>query len=121
MGVLSLVRHQCPLSRKLTLLLPRDARAGDRFIVNRLLVPYMLEAIRMVERGDASAEDIDTAMKLGAGLPMGMSCRRPITFSSESLTFFFSCLALQALSSSPTCASPPSFSGRRARLVLALS
>lgn len=42
-----------------------------RFIVNRLLVPYMLEAIRMVERGDASAEDIDTAMKLGAGLPMG--------------------------------------------------
>lgn len=42
--------------------------------MNRLLVPYMLEAIRMVERGDASAEDIDTAMKLGAGLPMGESC-----------------------------------------------
>lgn len=42
-----------------------------RFIVNRLLVPYMLEAIRMYERGDATAEDIDTAMKLGAGLPMG--------------------------------------------------
>ncbi|KAI5481356.1 3-hydroxyacyl-CoA dehyrogenase [Pseudohyphozyma bogoriensis] len=41
------------------------------FIVNRLLVPYMLEAIRMLERGDASAKDIDTAMKLGAGLPMG--------------------------------------------------
>ncbi|KAL8280506.1 hypothetical protein RQP46_007154 [Phenoliferia psychrophenolica] len=41
------------------------------FIVNRLLVPYMLEAIRMVERGDASAADVDTAMKLGAGLPMG--------------------------------------------------
>ncbi|KAJ1309736.1 hypothetical protein OPQ81_006501 [Rhizoctonia solani] len=41
------------------------------FIVNRLLVPYMLEAIRMLERGDASAEDIDTAMKLGAGYPMG--------------------------------------------------
>lgn len=31
----------------------------------------MLEAIRMYERGDATAEDIDTAMKLGAGLPMG--------------------------------------------------
>jgi 3-hydroxyacyl-CoA dehydrogenase len=45
--------------------------SSPRFIVNRLLVPYMLEAIRMVERGDASAEDIDTAMKLGAGLPMG--------------------------------------------------
>lgn len=42
-----------------------------RFIVNRLLVPYMLESIRMLERGDASAKDIDVAMKLGAGLPMG--------------------------------------------------
>lgn len=41
------------------------------FIVNRLLVPYLLEAIRMVERGEATAEDIDTAMKLGAGVPMG--------------------------------------------------
>jgi 3-hydroxyacyl-CoA dehydrogenase len=41
------------------------------FIVNRLLVPYMMEALRMLERGDASARDIDTAMKLGAGYPMG--------------------------------------------------
>merc|ERR1712227_109672 len=41
------------------------------FIVNRLLVPYLMEAIRMVERGDASAKDVDTAMKLGAGYPMG--------------------------------------------------
>lgn len=41
------------------------------FIVNRLLVPYMLEAVKMYERGDASKEDIDTAMKLGAGYPMG--------------------------------------------------
>ncbi|WVR00151.1 hypothetical protein IAU59_007293 [Kwoniella sp. CBS 9459] len=41
------------------------------FIVNRLLVPYLLEAIRMVERGDATPEDIDTAMELGAGYPMG--------------------------------------------------
>ncbi|KAH1016275.1 hypothetical protein HUJ04_007524 [Dendroctonus ponderosae] len=41
------------------------------FIVNRLLVPYIAEAIRMLERGDASAKDIDTAMKLGAGYPMG--------------------------------------------------
>jgi 3-hydroxyacyl-CoA dehydrogenase len=37
------------------------------FIVNRLLVPYMLEAVRMLERGDATARDIDSAMKLGAG------------------------------------------------------
>ncbi|XP_064111623.1 hydroxyacyl-coenzyme A dehydrogenase, mitochondrial-like isoform X1 [Macrobrachium nipponense] len=41
------------------------------FIVNRLLVPYMFEAVRLVERGDASPRDIDTAMKLGAGYPMG--------------------------------------------------
>lgn len=41
------------------------------FIVNRLLVPYMAEAVRLLERGDASARDIDTAMKLGAGYPMG--------------------------------------------------
>ena len=39
--------------------------------MNRLLVPYMMEAVRMLERGDASAKDIDTAMKLGAGYPMG--------------------------------------------------
>ncbi|KAK4054054.1 hypothetical protein OIO90_003699 [Microbotryomycetes sp. JL221] len=50
---------------------PVNCKDTPGFVVNRLLVPYMLEAIRMVERGDASAEDIDTAMKLGAGLPMG--------------------------------------------------
>ncbi|CAH0720566.1 unnamed protein product, partial [Brenthis ino] len=41
------------------------------FVVNRLLVPYVAEAIRLFERGDASARDIDVAMKLGAGYPMG--------------------------------------------------
>ncbi|KAF7732135.1 hypothetical protein EC973_006390 [Apophysomyces ossiformis] len=41
------------------------------FIVNRLLVPYMFEALRIIERGEASPRDIDTAMKLGAGMPMG--------------------------------------------------
>ncbi|XP_026463791.1 probable 3-hydroxyacyl-CoA dehydrogenase B0272.3 [Ctenocephalides felis] len=41
------------------------------FVVNRLLVPYMSEAVKMFERGDASAKDIDIAMKLGAGYPMG--------------------------------------------------
>ncbi len=34
-------------------------------------MPYMQEAVRMLERGDATARDIDTAMKLGAGYPMG--------------------------------------------------
>lgn len=48
-------------------------RVKDRtgFVVNRLLVPYMLEAIRALEEGLASAEDIDRAMQLGCGYPMG--------------------------------------------------
>lgn len=41
------------------------------FVVNRLLVPYMVQAIEMLDRGDASMEDIDTAMQLGCGHPMG--------------------------------------------------
>jgi 3-hydroxybutyryl-CoA dehydrogenase len=41
------------------------------FVVNRLLVPYLLDAVRLLEEGVASAEDIDTAMKLGCGMPMG--------------------------------------------------
>jgi 3-hydroxybutyryl-CoA dehydrogenase len=48
-------------------------RAKDRagFIVNMLLVPYMLGAIRMFEAGVASKEDIDAGMRLGANHPMG--------------------------------------------------
>ena len=47
--------------------------APDRggFIVNRLLVPYLLDAIRCVEDGLGSVEDIDKAMRLGCGYPMG--------------------------------------------------
>ena len=41
------------------------------FVVNRLLVPYMLDAIRTYEQGLASRDDIDNAMKLGCGYPMG--------------------------------------------------
>jgi len=46
---------------------------GDRagFIVNALLFPYLNDAVRMLETHYAAAEDIDTAMKLGAALPMG--------------------------------------------------
>ncbi len=44
-------------------------RAG--FVVNMLLIPYMLSAMRMYEAGVASAEDIDTGMRLGANHPMG--------------------------------------------------
>lgn len=50
---------------------PVSCKDTPGFIVNRLLVPYIMESIRMLERGDASAKDIDTAMKLGAGYPMG--------------------------------------------------
>lgn len=47
--------------------------AKDRpgFIVNSLLVPYLLDAIRMLEEGHATREDIDTGMTLGCGYPMG--------------------------------------------------
>jgi 3-hydroxybutyryl-CoA dehydrogenase len=41
------------------------------FIVNRLLVPYLFDAVRALEAGIATAEDIDTGMKLGCGHPMG--------------------------------------------------
>ncbi len=41
------------------------------FIVNRLLTPYLLDAVRALEAGIATAEDIDTGMKLGCGHPMG--------------------------------------------------
>jgi 3-hydroxybutyryl-CoA dehydrogenase len=48
-------------------------RTTDRtgFIVNRLLVPYLLDAVRVLEEGVASIEDIDNSMKLGCGHPMG--------------------------------------------------
>ncbi|MCE9594585.1 MAG: 3-hydroxybutyryl-CoA dehydrogenase [Planctomycetes bacterium] len=50
---------------------PVSCKDTPGFVVNRLLVPYMAEAMKMLERGDASAQDIDTAMKLGCGYPMG--------------------------------------------------
>ena len=48
-------------------------RTTDRtgFIVNRLLVPYLLDAVRALEEGVGSIEDIDNSMKLGCGHPMG--------------------------------------------------
>jgi 3-hydroxybutyryl-CoA dehydrogenase len=48
-----------------------EAKDTTGFVVNRLLVPYMLDAIRCYEQGLASAEDIDRGMKLGCGYPMG--------------------------------------------------
>jgi len=60
--------RQFALSLGKTPVLAKDT-AG--FIVNFLLIPYLLAAIRMLENGMASKEDIDTAMKLGCGYPMG--------------------------------------------------
>ena len=53
-------------------------RSGDQagFIVNRLLIPYLFDAIRLYASGFASREDIDTAMRLGLAHPMG-----PLTLS----------------------------------------
>jgi len=65
-------------------------RASDStgFIVNRLLVPYLLDAIRALEEGVGSIEDIDNSMKLGCGHPMG-----PLTlldFVGLDTTFYIS-------------------------------
>jgi 3-hydroxybutyryl-CoA dehydrogenase len=63
-------------------------RTTDRtgFIVNRLLVPFLLDAIRALEEGVGSIEDIDNSMKLGCGHPMG-----PLTlldFVGNDTTFY---------------------------------
>jgi len=50
---------------------PIAAKDNSGFVVNLLLVPYMLDAVRQLERGVASIEDIDTGMVLGCGHPMG--------------------------------------------------
>lgn len=50
---------------------PVLAKDTAGFIVNFLLIPYLLSAIRLLENGMASREDIDTAMQLGCGYPMG--------------------------------------------------
>ena len=50
---------------------PVSCKDTPGFVVNRLLVPYMTQDLLMLERGDASKEDIDTAMQFGCGYPMG--------------------------------------------------
>jgi 3-hydroxybutyryl-CoA dehydrogenase len=50
---------------------PIAAKDNSGFVVNLLLVPYMLDAIRQLERGVATIEDIDKGMVLGCGYPMG--------------------------------------------------
>jgi 3-hydroxybutyryl-CoA dehydrogenase len=48
-----------------------EAKDTPGFVVNRLLVPYLLDAVRVLESGVASREDIDEGMRLGCGHPMG--------------------------------------------------
>ena len=50
---------------------PIRARDNSGFVVNRLLVPFLLDSIRALEEGVGSAEDIDKGMELGCGHPMG--------------------------------------------------
>ena len=50
---------------------PIRTRDNSGFVVNRLLVPYLLDAVRALEDGVGSAEDIDKGMELGCGHPMG--------------------------------------------------
>ncbi len=50
---------------------PIRAQDNSGFIVNRLLVPYLLDAVRAVEQGVGTKEDIDRGMELGCGHPMG--------------------------------------------------
>jgi 3-hydroxybutyryl-CoA dehydrogenase len=50
---------------------PVSCQDNSGFIVNRLLVPYLLDAIRGLEEGIGTVEDIDKAMQLGCGYPMG--------------------------------------------------
>jgi 3-hydroxybutyryl-CoA dehydrogenase len=74
------------------------------FIVNRLLVPYLLYAIRMYEQGLASREDIDEGMKLGCGHPMG-----PLTlldFVGLDTTYFISEIMFDEFKD-PLMAPPP--------------
>jgi len=74
------------------------------FIVNRLLVPYLLDAVRVLEQGLASIEDIDNSMKLGCGYPMG-----PLTlldFVGLDTTYYIANIMFEEFKE-PRFASPP--------------
>ncbi|MCR4406962.1 MAG: 3-hydroxybutyryl-CoA dehydrogenase [Anaerolineae bacterium] len=62
------IAHEFGASLGKTMVIAKDTPG---FIVNRLLVPYLLDAVRIYEEGLASKEDIDTAIKLGLNHPMG--------------------------------------------------
>src|SRR5438093_1192101 len=79
----------------------RPIRTKDRsgFIVNMLLVPHLMAAVRMYEEGFASREDIDEGMHLGCGHPMGP---RPCATSSASTSSTTSATRSTRSSSAPS-------------------
>jgi 3-hydroxybutyryl-CoA dehydrogenase len=80
------------------------AKDAPGFIVNRLLIPYLLDAIRVLELGVASREDIDTAIALGLGHPMG-----PLTlldFVGLDTTYYIAEAMFQEFKDA-RCAPPP--------------
>jgi 3-hydroxybutyryl-CoA dehydrogenase len=66
-GTRTLLRRLCEELGKTAVEVPDSAG----FVVNRLLFPYLFDAVRLLERGGLDAEAVDTCMKLGAGHPMG--------------------------------------------------
>src|ERR1700751_5775792 len=83
---------------------PVRAQDSGGFIVNRLLVPYLLDAIRALEEGVGAVGDIDTSMKLGCGYPMG-----PFTlldFVGLDTTYYISQIMFDAFKEK-TFAAPP--------------
>ena len=83
---------------------PITAPDKPGFIVNRLLVPYLLDAIRCYERGLGTIEDIDNGMKLGCGYPMG-----PLTlldFVGLDTTYFIANIMFEEFRE-PAYAPPP--------------
>jgi 3-hydroxybutyryl-CoA dehydrogenase len=83
---------------------PVVAKDTPGFVVNRLLVPYLLDAVRVLETGIASKEDIDNGMKLGCGHPMG-----PLTlldFVGLDTTYFIANIMFEEFKE-PRFAAPP--------------
>ncbi len=83
---------------------PVTCKDTPGFVVNRLLVPYLLDAVRVLETGIASKEDIDNGMKLGCGHPMG-----PLTlldFVGLDTTYFIANIMFEEFKE-PRFAAPP--------------
>lgn len=83
---------------------PVVVKDSPGFVVNRLLVPYLLEAVRLMESGVASVEDIDQAMVLGTGHPMGPFALIDLIGIDVA---YYSALSIYEESKDPKFAPPP--------------